>query len=97
MQQRAAQQRTQNNAALARREPPLVSLIRSPGVQDQIRTALPRHLTPERFVRMALTALRLTPKLADCTQESVLATMFEAAQLGLEPSTPLGQCWIIPY
>lgn len=54
-------------------------------------------ITPERFTRMALSALNTTPKLAECTQMSFLAALMNAVQLGLEPNTPLGQAYLIPY
>ena len=63
----------------------------------EIKKALPEVITPERFTRMALSALNTTPKLKDCTQLSVLAALMNAAQLGLEPNTPLGQAYLIPY
>lgn len=65
--------------------------------KGQIAKALPSVLTPERFSRMALTALTKTPKLADCDPKSFIGAMLTAAQLGLEPNTPLGQAYLIPY
>lgn len=59
--------------------------------------ALPEVITPERFTRMALSALNTTPKLNECTPMSFLAALMNAAQLGLEPNTPLGQAFLIPY
>lgn len=46
---------------------------------------------------MALSALNTTPKLKECTQMSFLAALMNAAQLGLEPNTPLGQAYLLPY
>lgn len=63
----------------------------------EIKKALPEVITPERFTRMALSALNTTPKLKECTQMSFLAALMNAAQLGLEPNTPLGQAYLIPY
>lgn len=77
--------------------PPIVAMINSPDMQRQVALALPKTLTKERFLRMMLTAFRQTPKLLTCSQSSVLAGMFELAQMGLEPSTPLGHAWLIPY
>ena len=65
--------------------------------EGEIAKALPSVLTPERFSRMVLTAMTKTPKLANCKPESFIAAMLEAAQLGLEPNTPLGQAYLIPY
>lgn len=66
-------------------------------LEPEIRRALPVVLTPERFLRMALSAVNNTPKLAECTPMSFIAAMMNAAQLGLEPNTPLGQAYLIPY
>lgn len=66
-------------------------------MQDQIKKALPSVLTGERFSRMILTAMSSTPQLQQCTPKSFLGAMMQAAQLGVEPNTPLGQAYLIPY
>lgn len=66
-------------------------------LEPEIKKALPSVITPERFTRMALSALNTTPKLSECTQISFLAALMNAAQLGLEPNTVLGQAYLIPY
>lgn len=66
-------------------------------MEGQIAKALPSVLTPERFTRMVLTALSTNPKLRECTPQSFLGAMMQAAQLGVEPNTPLGQAYLIPY
>lgn len=66
-------------------------------MKPEIERALPEVITPERFTRMALSALNTTPKLAECSQMSFLSALMNAAQLGLEPNTPLGQAYLIPY
>jgi len=58
--------------------------------------ALPSHMSAERLVRIALTTLRLTPKLYTCTPESFLGALFQCAQTGLEPNIE-GQAYIIPF
>lgn len=65
--------------------------------KNQIAKALPSVITPERFVRMAMTALTANPKLQNCTPETFIGAALTAAQLGLEPNTPLGQAYLIPY
>ena len=66
-------------------------------MEPEIKRALPSVLTPERFTRMALSAVNNTPELAACTPMSFIAALMNAAQLGLEPNTPLGQAYLIPY
>ena len=66
-------------------------------MEGEIKKALPSVITPERFTRMTLSAISTNPKLASCTPASFLGAMMSAAQLGLEPNTPLGQAYLIPY
>lgn len=66
-------------------------------MKPQIEAALPSVITTERFTRMALTAVSSNPKLANCTPKSFMGALMNAAQLGLEPNTPLGQAYLIPY
>ena len=66
-------------------------------MEGEIKKALPSVITPERFTRMTLSALSTNPKLSLCTPKSFLGAMMNAAQLGLEPNTPLGQAYLIPY
>jgi len=58
--------------------------------------ALPEHVSPDRFIRAALTAINLVPKLAECEARSVVAGLMQAAQLGLEVADVRGQCYLIP-
>jgi len=57
--------------------------------------ALPKHLGPERLVRIALTLIRTNPELSKCTPESFLGALFTAAQLGVEPVA--GMAYILPF
>ena len=66
-------------------------------MQGEIKKALPSVMTPERFSRIVLSALSANPKLAETTPQSFLGAMMTAAQLGVEPNTPLGQAYLIPY
>ena len=72
----------------------LASLVQR--LTPELARALPRHLTPDRMARIALTALRVTPKLAECTAASFAGSLLSAAQLGLEVNTPMGHAWLIP-
>lgn len=74
----------------------VANLLTSKAMLAQLKMALPKHVTPERLARIVLTEIRRTPKLLECTRESLFGAILQAAQLGLEPGT-LGQCWIIPY
>ena len=66
-------------------------------MEGEIAKALPSVITAERFTRITLSALSTNPQHAQCTPKSFLGAMMTAAQLGLEPNTPLGQAYLIPY
>ena len=63
--------------------------------KEAVAKALPKHLTPDRFLRVAVTALTKTPKLAQCDQASFFGALLTLSQYGLEPD---GRCaHLIPY
>ena len=66
-------------------------------MEGEIKKALPSVMTPERFTRIMMSALSANPKLMQCTAKSLLGAMMTAAQLGMEPNTPLGQAYLIPF
>lgn len=95
-----------SKAAESRKEAPVTAVTQQKKPQtlqdyvqrmsSQIKLALPANLTPDRFQRIVLTAISSNPKLQECTPTSFLGAMMTAAQLGVEPNTPLGQGYLIP-
>jgi recombination protein RecT len=65
-------------------------------MKPELAKVLPKHLEPDRILRIALTEIRRNPKLLDASRESLLGAVMLSAQLGLEPG-PLGHCYLIPY
>lgn len=66
-------------------------------VKDQMKLALPKHLSADRLLRVAFTSILRTPGLLNCTRESLLSCIMTCAQLGLEPDQFLGQAYLIPF
>lgn len=66
-------------------------------MKPQLQAALPKHITPERLMRVALTAIQNTPKLLECDRNSLFRAILTSAQLGLEPDGILGQAYLIPF
>jgi recombination protein RecT len=90
--------RTDNTGQIVRRsngEPEVITLLSK--MKGEIARALPKHITAERMSRVALTALRATPALLECSTASLLGSIMSAAQLGLEVNTPLGFAYLVPY
>lgn len=73
----------------------LRSIITSEKMKQQFAAALPQHLSADRFCRIALTALTRTPKLADCTQESLMRCLLDLSAFGIEPDGR--RAHLIPY
>jgi recombination protein RecT len=65
--------------------------------KPQMALALPKHLDADRMLRVALTAIQRNPKLLECSQVSLLASIMQSAQLGLEPDGVLGEAYLIPF
>ncbi len=65
--------------------------------RKQLEMALPKHLTADRLLRVAMTSIQRTPKLLECTPQSLLACVMTCAQLGLEPDQFLGQAYLVPF
>ncbi len=59
--------------------------LQSDEFKEAIGKALPKHMTPDRFLRIAITATMRTPKLLQCTQESLFGCLLALSQAGLEP------------
>jgi recombination protein RecT len=64
-------------------------------MEREIAKALPKHMSPERMMRVALTCLSRVPKLADCTPESFAQCLLSLSQWGLEPDGR--RAHLIPY
>jgi recombination protein RecT len=85
----------ENEQALATTEGRTVTeLLRS--IRPQLELALPRHIDPDRFLRMAITTVRTTPKLAECDPLSLLGAVMESAQRGLEIDSR-GLAYLVPF
>ncbi len=64
---------------------------------EQLAAVAASHLNPERMLRTMALSVSKTPKLAECTPLSLLGALMTSASLGLEPNTPLGHAYLIPY
>ena len=62
----------------------------------QFARAMPKHLSADKLARLALTALRTTPKLGECTPGSFFGALMQCAGLGLEPNL-IGHAYLVPY
>lgn len=64
--------------------------------KPQLAAALPKHVSPDRMIRLACTEFAKNPLLQKCTPVSVFGAIIQASQLGLEIGV-LGQAYLVPY
>lgn len=66
-------------------------------LKPQIALALPKHMTPDRMARVAMTSILKSPGLLDCDATSLAGAIITCSQLGLEPDPLLGQAFLVPF
>jgi recombination protein RecT len=76
-------------------QPDLAAFVNS--MAGELQRAVPKHLTGERIARIALTSLRTTRHLDECTVDSFAGALMSCAQLGLEPGGAAGEAYLIPF
>lgn len=62
-----------------------------------IQAALPETMDGRRFAGLVFNSVRRTPRLAEATASSLAGALLNAAALGLEVDTPLGEAYLLPY
>jgi len=80
----------------------IIKFFNSPETQRKIASSLPETvkkmgMTPQRMIRLLFNSIQTTPELASCSLPSILQSLIQCAIIGLEPNTPLGLAWILPY
>jgi recombination protein RecT len=65
--------------------------------RPSMQAIIPKHVTPERLIKLALVAASRNPKLLQCTATSIVQAVMQAAQLGLEFGGAMPEAHIIPY
>lgn len=82
----------------ARAEPKdIAGMLSSPKMKQQMALAMPKHMTADRMMRIALTEVRKVPALGQCNIESFMGAIMQCAQLGLEPGSALGHAYLLPF
>jgi recombination protein RecT len=66
-------------------------------VRAGIRAALPKHMSHEKLLKLVLSAASRDKKLLACSPASIALAAMNASALGLEPNTPLGLAYLVPY
>jgi recombination protein RecT len=65
--------------------------------KGDIAQAAARHVSADRLARVVLNCVARTPALRNCTMLSIYRAAMMAAELGLDPGSALGECYLMPY
>lgn len=63
----------------------------------EIAKVVPKHVTPERLLKVLVACMTKVPALGQCTPDSLVACFKLSAELGLEPGGALGHLYLVPY
>lgn len=84
--------------AVANKKPQtLADLVTGDSMKKQFAMALPKHMSADRFTRVALTEMRKVPKLLEADPQSFMGAIMQCAQLGIEPGGALGHAYLLPF
>ena len=65
--------------------------------KESLAQLVPKHLTVDRLMKVAVGALMKAPALQECTPASLMNCFIGAAEVGLEPGGVLGHAYLVPY
>lgn len=72
----------EQTSAVTKKEDPIYTMLAN--YKTAIASVLPKHLSPEKMLRVAYTVIHRTPKLKQCTPISLINAVMEISILGLE-------------
>jgi recombination protein RecT len=64
--------------------------------KQSLMALMPAHVNKDALIKVAI-SLASKPDYADCSPVSFLQSYATAAQLGLQPNSPLGHCYLLPF
>jgi recombination protein RecT len=65
--------------------------------KGKLMEVVPKHVSADRLMRVALMTISRQPTLANCSPESLLGAFMQAGQYGLEVGGALGEAYLVPY
>lgn len=81
--------------ALVKKPTGIKEFLLSDPVRKEFAKVMPKICTPDRFLRVTMNAFNKTPRLLDCTKQSILKALMVCAELGIEPDGR--RAHLIPY
>lgn len=66
-------------------------------IKASLQEVVPKHVTPDRLIKVLLSATSRNPKLLECTFMSITQSLMVAGELGLELGGILGEAYLVPF
>ena len=65
----------------------------------RISAVMPKHMNADRMFQLAVSCYNQTPRLNECSPQSVLSCLMKCSALGMEPSAVdgLGRAYVLPF
>ena len=86
-----------SETTLAKHEKNVFELLQSNIFLDRLMHSIPNSLDPKRAVQLAITLIKSSKALRECTPISLMACVVSSAQLGLDLDKLLGHCYMVPF
>lgn len=81
----------------APREASVVAMLEDRAIIDRLARTLPRGVSPQKLAASALRLVKSDPKFSQCNAAQLFGCIFNCFAMGLEPNTPTGQAYILPF
>lgn len=90
---------TQTQTQIQKATPPSYDSIKAAleRMAPQMAEVVPRHLSAEKMLKVALGSIKKDSKLLECSISSLLACVMEATKLGLSIGGILGEAHLVPF
>lgn len=85
------------NIVLARDRLTLKKMLENKEFLGSLSDVLPKHVSKERMLKMVMIAFSRTPKLYECTMQSIYGAAIRSAELGLDCSGTLNSAHLVPF
>jgi recombination protein RecT len=73
------------------------NFLGSEAAKRRIVAALPKHMDPDRMLRVSLTAITRVPRLLECHPHTLLRALVDCSEMGLEPGGVHGHVYLVPF
>jgi recombination protein RecT len=86
-----------NSSAIVKQTPIAILRTEFEKWKPTLKAVLPKHLDADRVIKMATASFIRSDAIQKCTISSVIKATVMAAELGLEPGSLLGECYLVPF